>query len=606
MFWADRLAAGILAPLAMWVLASGLDDLFLDLLSIWRRLKRRGRDAQGSSPPAPEKKIALLIPAWREDAVIEQMLDHNLAAIRYSNYEVFVGVYPNDLPTLSRLRASEHKHPRVHAILCPHDGPTSKADCLNWVYQGLLLYEEEHGCHFDILLHHDAEDLIHPGSLVAINRYACHYDMVQVPVFPLPTPWREWTHGVYCDEFAQSHGNDLAVRVALGGFLPSCGVGTAYRRRVVDRLAWNNGNRLFLPHHLTEDYQIGLEIHRLGYSQILLDPDEVGGERGPAATREYFPRRFRSSVRQKGRWVAGIVFQGWQQVGWDAGPGQWYWLWRDRKALLGHPLTILANLIFLYGLGGWLWATRSGEPWQLGLLAREIPFLSQMLVANTALIVWRQAFRVACTRRVYGLGFALLAPLRSLWGNVINFAATVRAMALLLDAQVRNEAPAWLKTEHHYPSAPALRPHKQRLGEVLAGMGAVSIEVVERALDYRAPGERLGDYLVRSGAVSEIDLYRALSAQQTLPFELLSDQDTEPEALRRLPRQQAQRWQVIPVRITHERYLWVAGPELPTEEAGRAIGAAAGLETRFQLVTPSNYQSLAAALYPCDAIAAGV
>src|SRR5262249_48846224 len=151
--------------------------------------------------PPPEKAIALLIPTWREEAVIEQMLDHNLAAIRYATYEVFVGAYPNDLSTLRRLRAVEARHLRVHVVLCPHDGPTSKADCLNWVYQGLLLWEEQHGRRFDILLHHDAEDLIHPASLAAINRYTDQYDMVQVPVLPLPTPWREFTHGLYCDEF---------------------------------------------------------------------------------------------------------------------------------------------------------------------------------------------------------------------------------------------------------------------------------------------------------------------------------------------------------------------------------------------------------------------
>src|SRR5437867_4318229 len=141
MLWADRLAAGVLAPLAMWVLASGLDDLFLDLCSLYYRLVDGWRRRCVSPPIAPgcEQKIALLIPAWREEAIIEQMLYHNIAAVQYSDYEVFIGVYPNDLRTVSRVAECEQKYRRVHRVVCPHDGPTSKADCLNWVYQGILL-----------------------------------------------------------------------------------------------------------------------------------------------------------------------------------------------------------------------------------------------------------------------------------------------------------------------------------------------------------------------------------------------------------------------------------------------------------------------------------
>ena len=232
MLWLDRLAAGMLAPLAMWVLASGLDDLFLDLCSIYfwlaARLGRRRRACVGGEDDdrfLREKKIALLIPAWREHEVIEAMLEHNIGSIRYSNYEIFVGVYPNDVLTLAKILAVVKKHARVHHVACPHEGPTSKADCLNWIYEGVLRYEEEKRCHFEVILHHDAEDVIHPRSLGWINRHAEHYDMVQVPVLPLETPWWELTHGVYCDDFAQSHLRELHTRIALGGFCHRAGWG---------------------------------------------------------------------------------------------------------------------------------------------------------------------------------------------------------------------------------------------------------------------------------------------------------------------------------------------------------------------------------------------
>jgi adsorption protein B len=588
----DRLVAGLLVPLAMWVLASGLDDFLLDLLYFWWRLRRRRAGAPKELAPAREKRIALLIPAWREDAVIERMLDHNLAAIRYSNYEVFVGAYPNDLPTLNRLRACELRHSRVHVVLCPHDGPTSKADCLNWVYQGVLLFEEANGPRFELLLHHDAEDLIHPQSLNWINCYSERFEMVQVPVLPLPTPASELTHGVYCDEFAHSHGSELHVRVWRGGFLPSCGVGTAYRREALDRLAWNNDGNPLAPDVLTEDYLTGLELHRLGCSQTLLDLAALGDERGPGATREYFPRRFGSAVRQRARWIAGIALQGWERIGWSAGPGQWYWLWRDRKGLLGNPLTILANLVFLYGLAGWVQAWWSNETWGLGEAVAGSRILTGVLALNTGLIVWRQAIRATTTARYYGWRFAALAPLRSVWGNVVNFAATLRALRLFFGAKIRAEVPAWLKTEHCYPTNGALRSHRRRLGEVLVDLRILARDQLERALEARPPGERLGEYLVRIGAVSEIELYRAVGAQHTLEVAPIDASAISPEALERLPRPVAERWRVIPLRVTHERYLWLAGPELPGDQAEAELRSASGLEPRFQLMPPSDFAAV--------------
>ncbi|MBI3665445.1 MAG: phage adsorption protein NrfB [Acidobacteria bacterium] len=607
MLWLDRLVAGVLAPLAMWVLASGLDDLLLDLFGIryWVAEKSRlGRQkpapaelSPASERPAPrEKKIALLIPAWREDAVIEHMLDHNIAAIQYSNYEIFVGVYPNDIRTLGRVAACEEKYPRVHHVVCPHDGPTSKADCLNWVYQGVLLHEESRGCRFEIILHHDAEDLIHPQSLEWINRYGEEYDMVQAPVLPLATPWWKFTHGTYCDEFAQSQLKDLHVRQKRGGFLPSCGVGTAYRRRALDRLAWNNGNVLFQPESLTEDYHIGLDLHRLGCKQILLDAERLAGDRNWMATREYFPLSFRRAVRQKARWVAGIALQSWQEIGWDAGDGQVYWLWRDRKGLFGNPLTILANLIFLYGLGGLIWARNTGQPWYLAQLVRETPWLKWLLLWNTGMIFVRLGSRAFYVWKVYGWKHALISPVRSVWGNVINFSANLRALGLLTGARLRHQQLHWLKTDHSYPSRGLLQDYKRRLGEVLVEMRLLAAPMVEEALRNLGPGERLGEHLVRQKSLGEAQVYAALARQQSLPFETLEARSLEEEALERLPRAAAREMQVVPVRITHGRYLWVAGPELPSDRLMERISQLTHLNPRFTLITPSNYQSLCEAL----------
>ena len=231
----------------------------------------------------------------------------------------------------------------------------SKADCLNWAYQRMLLFEEARGVRFEAVVVHDAEDLIHPESLRLINYHLENHDMVQVPVLPLPTSPREWTHGLYCDEFAEFQTKDIPVRQALGGFIASNGVGTGFSRAVLEALAARSGNRIFEPGCLTEDYDAGYRIHALGRPQLFTTIHGLPG--GPLATREYFPRSFAAAVRQRTRWVMGISLQGWERHGWKAPPRQIYWLWRDRKGLIGNLLNPVMNGLFLWGAVEWLWGS---------------------------------------------------------------------------------------------------------------------------------------------------------------------------------------------------------------------------------------------------------
>jgi adsorption protein B len=242
------------------VFASSLDDFLLDLFFVyfWCRSRFHQRDEAeprlSSRGAEVQPAIAIFVPCWAEHDVIEKMLEHNLAAIDYENYEIWLGVYPNDLATQAKASSCSVRFPRVRYVVCPHDGPTTKADCLNWVYQGLRREEESSGRRRDIILQHDAEDLIHPQSLHLIREQCVRYHMVQVPVFPLKTPLSQATHATYCDLFAEAHVKDLGVRSQLGGFLPSAGVGTAYRREALEKLETAKGGVLFDPRSLTEDY----------------------------------------------------------------------------------------------------------------------------------------------------------------------------------------------------------------------------------------------------------------------------------------------------------------------------------------------------------------
>ena len=597
MSWLDGWIAAWLAPLAVWLLVSGLDDLFVDLVWLAGGLRRRlRRERPQSVPPdpaelaaAPRRRIAVWVPLWREHRVIGRMLERNLGVCTYQPVDFFVGCYPNDEPTIEAVQEAIAQHPNVHLALCPHDGPTSKADCLNWIHRRMLDFERERGVHFDIIVTHDAEDWMHPLELEWINFYVQRYDMVQIPVLPLPSPARHFTHGVYCDEFAEYQHKDIPVRLRLGAALPGNGVGTGYTRRAIELLAAAHQGRVFEPRELTEDYASGLRLHSLGCPQWFAGVQLLDGV--PVATRELFPQSLPAAVRQRRRWVTGIALQGWEQFGWRGKPAQVYFLWRDRKGLIGNPLSLLVNFIFLYGGVTWLIAQLTGSRWELGHLAGS-PWL---LAATFALQIWRTAVRCVLCARVYGWGFALWAPVRILWANTMNAAATLLAAYDFARARLRRHALAWQKTEHRLPQRAPLVENRPRLGELLVQSGWLTHRELELALASKPSGLRLGEYLVQARRLDERQVYSALSRQQNLPLESLRPEDIAPAIARSLPAALMRRWKVLPFRVASGN-LFVASPEIPCEQLERELRRHTRLEIRFHLVTPGDFRRLAGSL----------
>ena len=584
----DQFTLAIVTPLALAILVSGLDDLIIDIawIAVW--LKSKLRPAARMLPPgrrqieaAPRVPIAIFVPLWKEDAVIAKMLEHNLASIRYPEYHFFAGCYPNDDATQAAVRSVADRFPNVHLAVCPHDGPTSKADCMNWIYQNMLLYEEESGQRFEIVVIHDAEDLVHPEELRWINYYAARYDFVQTPVLALRTPVFEFTHGVYVDEFAEYHTRDMTVRAVLGGFVPSCGVGTGFRRDALERLAEAWSNRVFEPEALTEDYDVGLRLKRLGCSQAFV-PILKHGSLDFVATREYFPRSFRAALRQRVRWTMGICLQSWQKFGWRGSVGEVYWMWRDRKGLLTNPLSVLANLVALYGLATGMWL-------------RVTPFAMQLAEVTFGLLCFRTLVRMSCVARVYGLGMALGVPVRAVYANVLNSAATIEAVRRYSWARLHGRPLKWLKTEHAYPHRDVLLSHKRRLGELLTSRGYIDGPTIERLLASCPPGVKLGTHLVNEGHLEMDVLYEMLSFQQGLPVVRIEQHEVRTAVARSLPEQVIRRWQVLPFRIA-EGALFVASPDAPEPGLAKEVAAFTSLELRFHLIPQKEFESLLCAL----------
>jgi adsorption protein B len=591
--WAQQWIPAVIVWIALWILVSGIDDLFVDTICLLTGLSRRtlhDSDQQAeeriSVLNAPQKRIAIFVPLWREEAVIEQMVTNNVSRIQYESYDFFLGAYPNDNATLSAVRMLDSRFVNVHLAVCAHPGPTSKADCLNWIYQRMLAHEREHGIRFEVVVTHDAEDVIHPEAMHWINYYADIYDMIQVPVLPLRTSLSQWTHGIYCDEFAEFQLKDMPGRQILSGFIPSNGVGTGFTRWGMERLAADSG-RIFQPECLTEDYENGLRLHFLGCPQVFMPVRMTNNE--PMATREYFPSSRRAAIRQRTRWVTGIALQSWERHGWRGGFGTRYWMWRDRKGLIGNPVSMFTSLLFVYGAATWVWSYLTSTPWAMGKVGETTSTL-WLMGSTTAIQLVHIGVRAWCTSRVYGWGFAAGVPLRAIYANYINFCATCGAIWRYGRSRVLGEPLVWLKTDHSYPTV-AIQTQRRKLGEILVSSGSISQAQLDWALQTKPDEVRLGEHLVQSGMLDEEQVYRALSVQESIPFFRLDPRRVRRSVARSLPAQLIQSARVLPFRVSGG-FLFLAAAEVPDEHLQEELGKFTRLQLRLQLVTGKNFEEL--------------
>jgi bacteriophage N4 adsorption protein B len=574
-----------LGTLAICLLLSGADDLIPAMLCLWAKVSPKSEAAPGATDSF-ERRTAIFVPCWQESGVIGDMVRHNLAAVRYANYDFFLGVYPNDEATVQAAGQLAAGLRNVHVAECPHAGPTSKADCLNWVYQRMLLFEEEHGVRFETVVVHDAEDLIHPDALALINERRSRFDMVQVPVLPLPTPVGELTHGIYCEDFAEYQSIDMRARQISGSFIPSNGVGTGYSRQALERMADSNSNRVFEPTSLTEDYESGIRIHALGFRQCfcpLMDKQS-----GFIATREYFPRNLRSAVRQRTRWVMGIALQSWERNGWRGSAVTRYWFWRDRKGVITNPLSLATNVFFIAGLVTWLWGSARHVEW---IMQARSAIVNALCGATLVLQCVRLAVRMECVRRVFGLRFAAFVPLRAFHTNLLNTLATVQAVRRYVSAKLKRQPLVWLKTEHAYPNRETLVPRRRDLEEVLVTSGYVAPEVVHAVKNVVPADTDLADYLLHHGLLDQEQLCEALSLKEGVPAVFLDPLTVNRKIARTLPVQIVEELQLIPFRI-ESGTLHVAGPQVPRANFKDALQRFTRLKIEFHLVTWRNFEEL--------------
>lgn len=444
-----RVAAELALFAGAGFLLFAVNDLLVDLIyfgrAIWRSLAvyTRYPRAFASDLPQPNEPgfMAMLVPAWDESTVIAAMLKATITRVEYEDYRIFVGIYPNDPATAAAVASVADD--RIEAVQVEPDGPTTKADCLNHLYDALLAYEIETRRSAKAVVLHDAEDVVHPLELRIFDRLIDRAAVIQLPVLPLPDPHSRWISGHYCDEFAEAHIKELVVREAVGAAVPLAGVGCAIARKPIAKLAALQDGKPFSGNSMTEDYEVGLRIGALGLKTMFVRIPARAGDRGIVASRGHFPSSLGAAVRQKARWLGGIALAGWDRLGWSGGFGERWMRMRDRRGPLAALLLLAAyGAAFLWSQ---IWLAEAlGAP----IHARLDPVLVALLTVNAWLLAWRVLMRGCFTAYAYGVREGLLSIPRLVVGNVIAMLAAARAVRLHL----RGGATRWDKTRHIFPA----------------------------------------------------------------------------------------------------------------------------------------------------------
>lgn len=522
---------------------SGLDDFFIDLY-YWFRLNKKKPGIpyvlteKTDTHTKPEQYIAVLIPCWHEADVIIQMLINNVYAIDYNHFYFFVGVYPNDPDTIFSVTTVASKHKQVQCVINKTPGPTNKASNLNQIYKHIKTFEKQLPEPFAMYVFHDSEDIIHPYSFKLYNQYISEYDMVQIPVFPLEVNYWNFTHWLYADEFAEIHTKDIRVRQAIKAHVPSAGVGTAFARHALELLEDPVSGEPFSTHSLTEDYRTSLMIRlkhlkpAFAYHSVLRKKWVKTGLFGKKyrltlkhdviATRSLFPMEYMKSIRQKARWIIGIIFQEWDNTAW---PSEWivrYSLMHDRKGFITHFANATSYVVFifwvLYSLLTWNNAAYPSLQEQLNLH----PWTYWMMCFVFLMAIERYLQRSIATYRIYDWRPLLLLLPRVFFGNILNFHAITRAYYVYFAAPTEHKKtaqPAWDKTDHEFPSRHMLTPNRRRLGDLIVEEGYITNDELNQIyIEREITGERLGEILCRLNHIDQNILLKLLSKQYNLPL----------------------------------------------------------------------------------------
>jgi cellulose synthase/poly-beta-1,6-N-acetylglucosamine synthase-like glycosyltransferase len=417
----------LIRPLATLTALVGLCVLFYALFGILklsvsiagRKHEPLVRIMQRSDDPTLPR-YAVLLPVHKE----ANMLRHLVARIDRLDYpkdrlRVLLLIEHDDLETLEAARAmglrfpgteltAAQPFPHVSVVVVPPGGPKTKPNAMNEAME-LVLAE---GCEY--LTIYDAEDRPDPDQLLkAVGTFRLAPANVACLQAELAF-WNDdtnWITALYWIGYKVHFLRFLPGLARMGLPLPLGGTSNHFRVSALLDASAGMGGRVWDPHNLTEDADLGVRLVAAGYRIELLR----------STTMEEAPARLGIVDKQQRRWKGGYLQTGLVHTrhpvaaAWRMGFGRWF---AFNLLMLGTPLSFLLNPLFL-GLTVAYFGTRTDLISDLFPATVYYPSLALFVLGNFALLYELIETCLEEADRTRGrfslIKFMLLAPVMWLW-----------------------------------------------------------------------------------------------------------------------------------------------------------------------------------------------
>jgi adsorption protein B len=264
--------------------------------------------------------------------------------------------------------------------------------------------------------------------------------------------------------------------------------------------------------------------------------------------REYFPDTVTTAIRQKSRWITGIVFQGYKTHHWTSNPILNYFLWRDRKGAITNFISFIATIILMQLILLWLYQNLWPGAYHFLSIFESSEWLMGFLWLNFFLMMNRIAQRIFFVSSYYGLFEGLLSVPRLFWGNYINFMANWKAVKqVIAHGDVRRIA--WDKTTHDFPTIGLENAERKKLGQILIDRGVITGDQLNSVLMHKQTGMKIGSALVHEGILNSSELADALAIQAGVSAESIDPYAISKDLIDLIPPAIALHYAILPIRL---------------------------------------------------------
>ena len=151
----------IMVPLQIIIFIITVYYVFIGFFGLWRFKEEK--------ITTPEKKMAVLVAAHNEHAVIGQLVE-NLQQLKYPKelYDIYV-IADNCTDNTAQIAGD------AGAIVCERfdDTKKSKGYALEWMFNKLFELEQNMEKKYDAVCIFDADNLVHPNFLMEMNHHLC-------------------------------------------------------------------------------------------------------------------------------------------------------------------------------------------------------------------------------------------------------------------------------------------------------------------------------------------------------------------------------------------------------------------------------------------------